>query len=145
MILVTGAAGQLGNDLVTALVARHGGSAVLATDLRCCDQLTRTGADTASLDVTDADAVASLVRANGFDQIYHLAGILSARGEKQPDLCWKVNVDGLKNVLDAVRGTDARVFWPSCSRWASRCSAPHRGSGAWCCASSSRPRWRCSP
>ncbi|MBO6575876.1 MAG: NAD-dependent epimerase/dehydratase family protein [Rhodothermales bacterium] len=113
MILVTGAAGQLGNDLVGALVARHGKSAVLATDLRCCDQLAQTGADTAALDVTDAQAVASFMEEGRFDQIYHLAGILSARGEKQPDLCWNVNVNGLKNVLDAVRGTKTRVFWPS--------------------------------
>lgn len=113
MILVTGAAGQLGSDLVTALVARHGRSAVLATDLRCCDQLTRTGADTASLDVTDSDAVSTMIKDGAFEQVYHLAGILSARGEKQPDLCWKVNVEGLKNVLDAVRGTKTRVFWPS--------------------------------
>ncbi len=113
MILVTGAAGQLGSDLVDGLVARHGGSAVLATDLRCCDQLKRSGADTASLDVTDADAVRMMIQDGVFEQVYHLAGILSARGEKQPDLCWTVNVDGLKNVLNAVRDTRTRVFWPS--------------------------------
>ncbi|MFT5143759.1 MAG: nucleoside-diphosphate-sugar epimerase [Rhodothermales bacterium] len=113
MILVTGAAGQLGNDLVTALVARYGGSSVLATDLRCGDKMGLSGADTAALDVTDRDAVGSLIREAGVEQIYHLAGILSARGEKQPDLCWTVNVNGLKNVLDAVRGTSVKVFWPS--------------------------------
>ena len=113
MILVTGAAGQLGSDLVEALVERHGGSAVLATDLRCCDKLAQSGADTASLDVTDREAVMKLIGEGGFDAVYHLAGILSARGEKQPDLCWRVNVEGLKNVLDAVRETPVPLFWPS--------------------------------
>lgn len=113
MILVTGAAGQLGSDLVAALVGRHGREAVLATDLRCCDQLARSGADMASLDVTDPDAVQTMIKDGAFEQVYHLAGILSARGEKQPDLCWTVNVDGIKNVLNAVRGSKTRVFWPS--------------------------------
>ncbi|MFT4605774.1 MAG: nucleoside-diphosphate-sugar epimerase [Rhodothermales bacterium] len=113
MILVTGAAGQLGSDLVDGLVARFGKAHVLATDLRCCDQLKRSGADTATLDVTDRDAVQTMIKDGAFEQVYHLAGILSARGEKQPDLCWTVNVDGLKNVLNAVRGSQTRLFWPS--------------------------------
>jgi nucleoside-diphosphate-sugar epimerase len=113
MILVTGAGGQLGSDLVAELVARHGGSSVLATDLRCCESLASSGADAAQLDVTDPVAVRELIQNGGFERIYHLAGILSARGEKQPDLCWEVNVNGLKNVLDAVRGTSTPLFWPS--------------------------------
>ncbi len=113
MILVTGAGGQLGNDLVAALVKRHGGSSVLATDLRYCDSLAASGADTAKLDVTDRQAVSDLIADGKFSQVYHLAGILSARGEKQPDLCWQVNVSGLKNVLDAVREHPTPLFWPS--------------------------------
>jgi len=45
--------------------------------------------------------------------VYHLAGILSARGERKPDLCWSVNVQGLRNVLDVARSESLRVFWPS--------------------------------
>ena len=115
MILVTGAGGQLGSDLVEALVARHGADHVLATDLRIdpASPVVRSGARTALLDVTDVGALSDLVRKSAPDAVYHLAGILSARGEQRPDQCWDVNIQGVRNVLDLAREASFRVFWPS--------------------------------
>lgn len=115
MILVTGAGGQLGSDLVEALVARHGADNVLATDLRIepGSPIARSGARTASLDVTDAEALTTAVREHAPEAVYHLAGILSARGEQRPDLCWEVNIQGVRLVLELARVAGFRVFWPS--------------------------------
>lgn len=114
-ILVTGAGGQLGNDLVAELAAREGAERIIATDIRVEPNgpLARSGVRTGVLDIRDLKAVGDLVRSNGVRTIYHLAGILSARGEQKPDLCWDVNVGGLRNVLDVARNDSIRVFWPS--------------------------------
>jgi nucleoside-diphosphate-sugar epimerase len=64
--------------------------------------------------VTDAAAVLDAVRTHDIGAIYHLAAILSARGEHEPQATWSVNMDGLRNVLEAARqGDGCRVFWPS--------------------------------
>lgn len=69
---------------------------------------------TAALDVTDASAVADAVRHHGVGTIFHLAAVLSARGEEHPGSTWRINVEGLRNVLEAARQIDGcRVFWPS--------------------------------
>jgi nucleoside-diphosphate-sugar epimerase len=115
MILVTGAGGQLGNDLVAELARREGADRIIATDIRVEPDgpLARTGVRTGILDVRDAGAVADLVRSNEVRTVFHLAGILSASGERKPDVCWGVNVEGLRNVLDLARDGSLRVFWPS--------------------------------
>lgn len=67
-----------------------------------------------ALDVKDRGAIERMVEERGVDTIYHLAAILSAVGEEDPDLAWEVNMAGLKNVLDcAVRKGVNRLFWPS--------------------------------
>ncbi len=113
MILVTGASGQIGSDLVGALRARHGAEAVLETDLH--DRSASDGQDFLyePLDVTDGARLRHLVERYDVHTIYHLASLLSAVGEEQPDLCWRVNVEGLRNVLDAARAHHLKVFWPS--------------------------------
>ena len=112
--LVTGANGQIGSELVAALAREHGGDAVVATDLH--DHL-RTGenglVEYRTLDVTDRDAVERLVEQHEIRTVCHLASLLSVTGEKNPDLAWDVNVNGLKHVLDLAVKHDFRVFWPS--------------------------------
>ena len=112
-ILVTGAAGQIGSELVVALRERYGDGSVVATD----KAVTRAQAAAGllePLDVMHLSSVERAVKAHHVDTIYHLAAILSAVGETNPDLAWDVNMDGLKNILDvSARYGVGRVFWPS--------------------------------
>ena len=115
-VLITGAFGQIGTELSAALQLRHGAENVLVTGRH----LPQPGASARSpspmerLDVTDADAVVEIVQRQDIDVIYHLAAVLSAIGEQDPSQTWRINVDGLRNVLEAARlGTVQRVFWPS--------------------------------
>jgi len=105
-ILVTGALGQIGTELVEALKEKHGQENVIATDVR-------ESKDCRSLDVMDAEGILSLVESEEITEIYHLAALLSATGEKNPELCWKINVDGLENVIAAAKQHGCRLFAPS--------------------------------
>ena len=111
-IVVTGAAGQVGSEMVSVLRGRYGGDAVLATDIREPDNALASG-PFRILDVTDPEAVAEVVRDHNADQVYHLAAILSARGEKAPQQAWAVNMGGLYNVLEVARHQGCAVFTPS--------------------------------
>ena len=112
MILITGAQGQIGIDLADVLVGRHGEGHVLVTDLRTPENL-RPGRLYDVLDVTYMESVEKIIEAHNVHTIYHLAGILSATGEKHPELAWNVNVNGVRNILEAARRYKCRVFWPS--------------------------------
>ena len=105
-ILVTGALGQIGTELVVALEDKHGQGSVIATDVR-------EAPGCRILDVMDADGILALVDEENVTEIYHLAALLSATGERNPDLCWKINVDGLENVIAAAKTHGCRVFAPS--------------------------------
>ncbi len=114
-ILVTGAAGQIGSELTPALRERHGSASVLASDLRApaADSLLSSG-PFETLDVRDRSSLQDLVNAYRIDTIYHLAAILSATGEANPQLAWDVNIAGLVNVLEIARSSGVRrVFCPS--------------------------------
>jgi nucleoside-diphosphate-sugar epimerase len=112
-ILVTGAAGQIGSELVLALRKRYGGNNVIATDKAVTRSQVVPGA-LEQLDVMHLSSVERALKANEIDTVYHLAAILSAVGEANPDLAWDINMDGLKNILDAsVKQGVSRVFWPS--------------------------------
>jgi nucleoside-diphosphate-sugar epimerase len=112
-ILITGASGQIGTELAVALRAKHGKDNVVASDLRRCPALEEAGPFFA-LDVLDKKAIAAAVERAGADTIVHLAAILSAVGEKNPDLAWDVNINGMLNVLDVARDMKLRqVFVPS--------------------------------
>jgi nucleoside-diphosphate-sugar epimerase len=112
-VLVTGAAGQIGSELVLALRKEYGESNVVATD----KAVTRSQASAGvlePLDVMHLSSVERAIRMHRIDAVYHLAAILSAVGESNPDLAWDVNMDGLKNILDASAKLGVeRVFWPS--------------------------------
>jgi nucleoside-diphosphate-sugar epimerase len=111
-IVVTGAVGQVGSEMVAALRERYGTDAVLATDIRePADAVT--GEPFRLLDVTNPHAVAEVVRSHRADCVYHLAAILSARGEDNPQQAWAVNMGGLYNVLEVARREGCAVFTPS--------------------------------
>lgn len=116
-ILVTGASGQIGTELVATLRERAGRENVTASDIRRPSGEGHPGAATSGpflhLDCTDAAAVDGAVSGGGFDTIFHLAAILSAAGEKDPVRTWGVNMDGLRNVLEAARSHGCAVFTPS--------------------------------
>jgi nucleoside-diphosphate-sugar epimerase len=112
-ILVTGAAGQIGTELVAALLSRYSGAAVLATDIKEPAEALPEGARFERLDCTDAGACRRLVLEEGVDAVYHLAAVLSATAEGAPDRAWSVNMHGLYNILEAVREAGCPVFTPS--------------------------------
>ncbi len=113
-ILVTGAGGQIGTELVTALRSRYGDANVIASDIQPLPERIREAGPTARLDVTQADALAELVRSCNIDTIYHMAAILSATGEEKPRLAWNVNIGGLYNVLEVARELGVRrIYHPS--------------------------------
>lgn len=111
-ILLTGADGQIGSELTARLRERFGTDAVLATDLREKPEHLPEG-PFARLDVTDAAAMQRLFAQHRPTQVYHLASLLSATGERKPQLAWDVNVGGLLNVLECCREHGSRLFWPS--------------------------------
>lgn len=112
-ILVIGAGGQLGSELTQGLWKLHGKENVIATDIKGPKGILENG-DFEILDVLNQDKLGLLIKKNKFSQIYHLAAVLSATGEKNPKLAWHLNMDGLINVLDAaVEYQVAKVYWPS--------------------------------
>ena len=112
-ILVTGAAGQIGTELVPALLARYEGGTVIATDIKEPVEPLPAGARFEPLDCTDGDACRRVVSDHGVDTIYHLAAILSAKAEGMPQRAWEVNSNGLYHVLEAAREAGCAVFTPS--------------------------------
>ena len=101
-ILITGAAGQLGVEVTTRLRERYGADRVLATDIRDNKAVSASG-PFEELDVLDRSRLDTLVRDYHIGTIYHLAAILSAKGESDIQWTWKLNMDGLLNVLEAAR------------------------------------------
>lgn len=115
-ILVIGANGQIGSELVGALMAEHGVDEVIATDISASNVYG--AAHYQQLDVLDRAALMRMVADNDITQVYQLAALLSATGEQVPLKAWTLNMDGLLNILEVARergeaGKPLRVFWPS--------------------------------
>lgn len=113
-ILVTGALGQIGAELVPALRARYGNDRVIASDIRIAprDRLGHDG-PFEIVDCTDFHQLQEAVRKYQVDTIYHLAALLSAVSEQKPQVAWEVNVGGLYKVLEVARQHRCAVFVPS--------------------------------
>ena len=113
-ILVIGASGQIGVELTLALRKIYGSANVIASDLREENQLLHGTGPYVSLDVMNKEMLHVQVIRQNVTQIYLLAAILSATGEKNPNLAWHLNMQGLLNVLDIAREEKLnKVYWPS--------------------------------
>src|SRR5208282_4996155 len=115
-ILVIGANGQVGSELVEALAASHGVDNVIAADIGSRSAFGATRYET--VDVLDAKRLAQVVDQHGITQVYQLAALLSVTGEQAPLKAWTLNINGLLNILEIARergqaGKPLRVFWPS--------------------------------
>jgi len=113
-ILVIGASGQIGVELTLALRKIYGNSNVIASDLREENELLKGSGPYVSLDVMNKEMLHVQVIRQNITQIYLLAAILSATGEKNPNLAWSLNMQSLLNVLDIAREEKlSKVYWPS--------------------------------
>ncbi len=113
-ILVIGASGQIGVELTMALRNLYGNANVVASDLREENPLLHGTGPYVSLDVMNKEMLHVQVIRQNITQIYLLAAILSATGEKNPNLAWNLNMQGLLNVLDIAREEQVKkVYWPS--------------------------------
>ncbi|MDF2193084.1 NAD-dependent epimerase/dehydratase family protein [Paraflavitalea sp. CAU 1676] len=113
-ILVIGASGQIGVELTLALRKIYGNANVIASDLREENDLLKGTGPYVSIDVMNKEMLHVQVIRQSITQIYLLAAILSATGEKNPNLAWNLNMQGLLNVLDIAREEKIyKVYWPS--------------------------------
>ena len=108
--LVIGAAGQIGTELVEELRARRGVDQVIASDIQIKNLLT----PCYELDATDPDKVRKIIQQEGISEVYNLVATLSAKGEKEPQKAWDLNMKTLFIILDlAKEGKIKKIFWPS--------------------------------
>lgn len=113
-ILVIGACGQIGVELTLALRNIYGGANVVASDMREENELLKGTGPYVTLDVMNKEMLHVQVIRQNITQIYLLAAILSATGEKNPNLAWHLNMQSLLNVLDIAREEKLhKVYWPS--------------------------------
>jgi nucleoside-diphosphate-sugar epimerase len=112
-VLVIGACGQIGVELTLALRKVHGRENVLASDIKDEHPLLVGTGPFAILDAESAEATRSLVKREGITEIYLLAALLSATGEKNPKLAWDLNMGSLRQILDLGVDENIKIFWPS--------------------------------
>jgi nucleoside-diphosphate-sugar epimerase len=113
-ILVIGASGQIGVELTMALRKIYGNANVVASDLREENELLKGSGPYVSLDVMNKEMLHVQIIRQNITQIYLLAAILSATGEKNPNLAWSLNMQSLLNVLDIAKEEKIqKVYWPS--------------------------------
>ena len=111
-ILIVGAGGQIGSELTVYLRSIYGGSNVVATDMRECRSLAGDGPFEV-LNALDATAMASVVARHRIDTIFNLVALLSAVGERNPQMAWNVNMGALNNSLEVARQHHCALFTPS--------------------------------
>ncbi len=111
-ILVTGALGQIGSELVPALRARYCTERVVASDVRMLPPAELDG-PFAHVDCTKPEQIQEVVRRHDVGTVYHMASLLSAVAEDKPQLAWELNMGGLYGVLEVARQYDCAVFFPS--------------------------------
>lgn len=113
-VLVIGAAGQIGTELVLQLRQQFGVESIIASDVRPdCPELLKDG-PFFQLDILDRSTIQQFIVHHEITEVYLLAALLSATAEKNPDFAWKLNMEGLFTILDlAKNGHLKKVFWPS--------------------------------
>lgn len=113
-LLVIGAGGQLGTELTQSLANTYGSEAVIATDFQESARSKFNYCRFKTLNVLDKEAVGKLLQEEQITQVYHLAAILSATGEKDPMQAWDMNMRGLLHILELAREMKIeKIFWPS--------------------------------
>jgi len=112
-ILITGALGQIGSELVPTLRDHFGADRVVASDLRIMPRQQASHGPYEHLDCTQPQQILDVVRRHDIGTIYHLAALLSAIAEEKPHVAWSINMGGLYHVLEAARQYACRVFFPS--------------------------------
>ena len=113
-VLVIGAGGQIGSELVLELRKRFGQDAVIASDVKTECPAIITDGPYVQLDILNKEEVRGYVINNSITEVYLLAALLSATAEKNPDFAWKLNMEGLFTILDLAKdGYLKKIFWPS--------------------------------
>ena len=112
-ILVTGALGQIGAELVPALRKRYGAANVVASDIRVPAGAARVNGPFEFIDCTRGSQLREVVNRRSIDTVFHLAALLSAVAEEKPQVAWDVNMGGLYRVLEVARQSGCAVFFPS--------------------------------
>ena len=111
MILIIGAGGQVGQELVAELRKKHGNDKVVASDIR---ELNNIGQPFEKVDAMDGDRIKEIVLKHNIKEVYHLAALLSATAEKQVKFAWDLNMKSLFHVLDLAKDKVIdKIFWPS--------------------------------
>jgi len=113
-VLVIGAGGQIGTELVIELRKRFGNEQVIAADVKDeCSEALKTG-PYVKMDVLDKEFVRAYIQEEKPTDVYLLAALLSATAEKHPEFAWRLNMEGLFTILDlAKEGYIQKIFWPS--------------------------------
>ena len=112
-ILIVGACGQIGSEMTLALRKKYGNENVIASDVKPESPIFAGTGPFITLDAMDAEATRKLVRKENITTIYLLAALLSVTGEKDPKLCWDLNIGALRQILDLGIEEKIKIFWPS--------------------------------
>ena len=110
MILVTGALGQIGTELVPALQEKYTKDKIIASDLEVPENY---DGNFVRCDIRNFETYEKINKEYNIEIVYHLAAILSAAGENNPELCYDVNYNGLENVLKTAKKYNQKLFCPS--------------------------------
>ncbi|MFT5640628.1 MAG: nucleoside-diphosphate-sugar epimerase [Cyclobacteriaceae bacterium] len=111
-VLIIGACGQLGSELTLSLRERIGNENVIASDLRGPIEVIKDG-PFEIIDALKKEELENAIKQHSISEIYHLAAILSAKGEQNPKFAWDVNMTTLLNVLELAKDYNCKVYWPS--------------------------------
>jgi len=112
-ILILGSSGQIGSELIVALRQKYGKDNVVGFDRREPSEEQKKDGPHVTGDASKNEDIVAAVEKYKIDTIFHLVALLSATGEKDPDLCWSLNMGSLKSVLDLAKEKKLKVFWPS--------------------------------
>lgn len=113
-VIVIGASGQIGTELVLELRKRFGNENIIASDLKDSPKDILSNGPYEKLDVMDGEALREIVERHKITEVYLLAALLSATAEKNPDFAWRLNMEGLFNVLNLAKEEKIKkIFWPS--------------------------------